>query len=492
MGRKPKYEKETITVVVQGTPIAVTLHPPTRSRTSWYAYWNGLVSSKSTGQRKLEDAILAAENMVRNGGRRADLSDAVLSDDEFDEIQRVHFGRKTDEKAKQRAKRSFESCMEAIAAFREITGLKPITFATPDDCAAFQRTALTLPNQWRRLPMAQRHLAREYTHDARALRRTKGIADSLDDCPCYSPNNVLKWSRSLQAAFERANRNALKRKCVRGVVDETKLLTRNPWSQFTWIEGRGRPIRHFDATELLSLLAFFESRSGMSVGSAAVKLFLWSCCRKLEVASLAWDSLRLVGEEIHFEIVGKWGVEKWFRVPEELYQELLAFRTESPFVFAAYCEQIRQFHDQANPGTAQSIQAQFVPKNFARWLYERVKEWGEQSSCWAYVHAFRKTALQLAWDGEDEASQRVADDAGVSESVLLTHYVKPKLWRKSNRTYYRILTGLPPEVANRYGYRESSLSTLERELKAATVSKDWPLVAELALRLAKERQPEVG
>src|SRR5437660_1425260 len=68
-----------------------------------------------------------------------------------------------------------------------------------------------------------------------------------------SPNTVLKWSRSLQAAFERANRNA-GRKCVRGVVDERRLLTVNPWNQFTWIGGRSKPIRQFDMDELLSFL----------------------------------------------------------------------------------------------------------------------------------------------------------------------------------------------------------------------------------------------
>lgn len=492
MPRKPKQEKETISVVVNGTPVVVILHPPTSRRKSWFAYWNGLIASRSTGQRNLKEATIAAENMVKSGGRRAALQNTVLSDEQFDEIQRVHFSRKTDEKAKVRAKKSFDSCIEGIAAFREITGLKPITLATPDDCAAFQRNALVLPNQWRKRPMEERRPPSEYTQKAREQRRRTGIADALDDLPCYSPNSVLKWSRSLQAAFERANRNALKRKCVRGVVDEKRLLTSNPWSQFTWIEGTTRPIRQFDGGELLSLLSFFESKTGLSVGPAAVKVFIWSCCRKLEVASLTWDSLRMVGKEIHFEIVGKWGVEKWFRIPEGLYQELLAFRTKSPFVFAAYCEQVRQFHDEENPGTAKGIQAEFTPKNFGRWFYGLVKKWGEQTNCGAYVHIFRKTALQLAWDGEDEASQRVAADAGVSESVLLGHYVKPKLWRKSNRTYYRIQASLPPDVASRYGHKETPLSALERRLEAARADKDWPLVAELAVRLAKERQPEAG
>jgi hypothetical protein len=491
MPRKNTNKKHTITVVVNGTPVAVILHPPSGSRSCWYAYWNGLVASRSTGQRNLEDAIVVAENMVKNRGRRADLNDTVLSEKDFEEIQRAHFGRKTDEKAKQRAQKSLDSCFEAIAAFREITGLQPITLATPDDCANFQRVALMLPNMWRRLPLEQRRPAKDYAEEARERRRQMGTTDDLDDCPCYSPNNVLKWSRSLQAAFERCNRNAFKRKCVRGVVDEKRLLTSNPWSQFTWIEGRERPIRQFDTNELLSLLTFFETK-GLAVGPAALKVFLWSSCRKLEVASLTWDSLRLVGKEVHFEVLCKWGIEKWFRIPESLHQELLALRTECPFVFAAYCDQIRKYHDEMNPGTAKAIRDVFTPKNFARWFYDRVKEWAVQTECEAYVHVFRKTALQLAWDGEDEVGQRVAEDAGVSHSVLLGHYVKPKLWRKSNRTYYRIHASLPPEVASRYGFKETPLSALERKLEAARADKDWRLVAELAAKLAQEQRPEAG
>ena len=66
----------------------------TGSRPAWYAYWGGLVTSKSTGQRTLEDAIIAAENMVK-GGKRATVAEAVLSDEEFEVIQRAHFARKS-------------------------------------------------------------------------------------------------------------------------------------------------------------------------------------------------------------------------------------------------------------------------------------------------------------------------------------------------------------------------------------------------------------
>ena len=71
MGRKTKRIKQAITVVVNGAVIPVILPPPKPPRRTWYAYWSGLVASKSTGQTDFEQAALAAENMVRNGGNAA-------------------------------------------------------------------------------------------------------------------------------------------------------------------------------------------------------------------------------------------------------------------------------------------------------------------------------------------------------------------------------------------------------------------------------------
>jgi hypothetical protein len=78
MPRKPKQEKQTVMVIVNGKLIAVILHPPTGTRKSWYAYWNGLVSSKSTEQRNLRDAIIAAENMVCNRRKPSQVSDDCI------------------------------------------------------------------------------------------------------------------------------------------------------------------------------------------------------------------------------------------------------------------------------------------------------------------------------------------------------------------------------------------------------------------------------
>ena len=143
MPRKPKVEKHTVTVIVNGSPVSIVLHPPTGQRTSWYVYWNGLVTSKTTGQCKLEDAIVAAEDMIKNEGRRAMIRDAVLTDEEFEEAISIaaHFAKATDPAAKRRSDQTLESVLEAIAAFKTITGLTHLATATPDDCARFQNKA---------------------------------------------------------------------------------------------------------------------------------------------------------------------------------------------------------------------------------------------------------------------------------------------------------------------------------------------------------------
>lgn len=473
MPRKPKPKQlllTKVTVVVNGTPVVVILHPPTGTRSSWYAYWTGQPTSKSTGCSRLEDAVAMAETMVRQNGRRTTLSDAVLSDEELAMIQRAHFGRKTEPSAQKRAAKSLEDTLDSLNAFKLITGLRSIAAATPDDCARFQRLALDKPKNWR-----SQHPKSKKTESK------------------LSPNTVVKWSRSLQAAFERACRTAGK-KCVRGVVSESKLLTSNPWSQFTWIEGRPRPVRQFDSSELLSLLDFLETDwAAASVGAVAAKVFLWSCCRKSEVAGLTWDAVRIVGDtdrpaEVHFQIVGKWGIERWFRIPPSVYRELVALRTSSPFVFGVYTEQIRRCHVD-NRGCLRKIKAEYDPRNFGRWLYERIQEWSvAHPKGPAFLHLFRKTSLQHALEGED-VSRRVAADAGLGERVMVTNYTTPsdrRLRAMSNRTYQRIVLSLQPEVARRYGYVEGDCS-LEEQVLTAVAAGDWKRVAELTARLEQER-----
>jgi integrase len=474
--RKPQLKKTTITVLIEQTPITVTLHPPTGARKSWFVYWNGLVSSKSTGQAKLEDAVVVAESMLRRslaGGSATQpvLDDLVMSDEEFIALQREHFNRKKDPDAQRRSAKSLKDCLLAIGAFKEISGLDRIVSATPADCGRFQKDALTKTRNWRH-------------HHARA-----GCQELL------SPNTVLKWSRQMMAAFDRANRNAGK-KCVRGIVPDEKLLEYNPWSRFAWlVEGVERPVRQFDADELLSLLTFIETEwSGVPAGAAAIKTLLWSSLRREELARLKWSDVRLVKNEFHFEVIGKRGVRRWFRLPVQLYRELESMRCDSPFVFAGYPVQLERFHAD-RPNFHQNVRLEYKPPNLEQWLYRRVKSWATTNPKGdAYVHIFRKTGLQHAREGED-ITREVAADAGVSASVLTTHYVTQsdiQLLSGSNRMYRRILASLPVEVARRYGHEASAASGLEEQLQVAVEAKNWELAQEISGRLAKDRRSAAG
>lgn len=474
MPRKPKLEKQHVTVVVDGKPVNMILHPPTGTRKSWYVYWNGLVASKATGERRLEDAVKAAEGMITGRSKRKAVADTVPSDEEFDEIQRRHYSKKQDPDAQRRAQKSLGECLYALSAFRSITGVRPVTLATPDDCERFQYKALQLPKNWR-----------------------KRYPNSRDDAELLSPNTVVKWSVALQAAFERANVNGGK-KCVRGVVPEERLLTDNPWKKFTWIEGRVPTIRQFDGDELVSFLDHLESRwAGVTVAPAVAKACLWSWGRKSEVMGLQWSSLRHVGTENHFDIVGKWGVRKWFRIPDRLYQELLEIRCDSPFVFGAYNAQLRAFYERGSrPWQADRIASSFNPTNLGDWFYERVKHWSDAlprgSAC---IHVFRKTTLQYARAGED-VNKQVAADARLGERVMMTNYVReedPELREKSNRTYHRIASSLPHRVARRYGHEAPPHDPIREQLEKAVADGNWPLVERLSAELAeREAKRDAG
>ena len=475
MPRKPKNQKQQITVLIDGKPIAVTMHPPTGVRKSWYAFWKGLITSKSTGQSQLTEAVKVVENMLRNGGRKPDVSELALSDEEFEEIQRRHYAKKTDPEAQKRSMKSLRECLDAISAFRAISGLQPITLAKPGDCERFQRDALTRPKNWRV----------GYAGNNRSLKRRKeqGPIENL------SSNTVLKWSVALQAAFERACQSGGK-KCVRGVVDDSKLLERNPWRNFTWIEGKDKKLRQFDHNELLALLNYFESNwPDLKFAPAFVKLSLWSWARRLEISSLRWSQERRFFDECHFESTGKWGVTKWFRIPDGLHADLESLRTESDFVFNCYSHQLQvSFQRQGDNRSAKQVRSDFDPENLGEWMYRQISAWSKTvPNGSAYLHVFRKTSLQYAV-AVGHVEQSVADDASISPAVLMSNYARVSdqdLRHKSNRTFQRIRGSLPLEVAVQYGWVAKANDGILEQLDQARLRRDWGAVAKLAEELSQ-------
>ena len=422
------------------------------------------MTSKSTGQHELQEAVKVVESMLRNGGQKTSLGDTVLSDDEFEEIQRRHYAKKTGPIEQERSLKSLRECLDAISAFREISGLTSVALATPDDCERFQRDALQKPKNWR-VKYADKN-------------QPKRPVEKL------SANTVVKWSTALQAAFERANRKGGK-KCVRGVVAESKLIDDNPWRNFTWIEGFEKTIRQFDPKELISLLDYFDTKwPGVTVAPAFVKVMLWSWSRKLEVSSLKWSGEKKIDVECHFESTGKWNVTKWFRLPTSLRAELECLKTDSDFVFGCYSEQVRKFHEQHGQGRhACNMRGDFLPENLGDWMHHRVKEWSKTlPNGSAYLHVFRKTTLQHALSGE-HIEQAVAEEAHVTPAVMRASYARSKdaeFRRMSNRTYERIRASLPVEVAVRYGFKERPEDRLKEQLDLARSQGDWAAVARIA------------
>ena len=101
--------------------------------------------------------------------------------------------------------------------------------------------------------------------------------------------------------------------------------------------------------------------------------------------------------------------------------------------------------------------------------------------------------MQYARRGED-INRQVAQDANVSESVLMTNYVKEEdqeLRAQSNRTFNRIMASLSPDVARAYGAVEAAPPPLEQQLQVAMGQKDWQQVRAISARLATQDSREV-
>jgi integrase len=444
--------------------VKVTLFPPrpgSREK-SWNAYWKGLKTRRSTGKKTLAEASEAATAMVQGRARGTVATAQWPTDDEFIEIQRRHFSKKGDRSGK---KSSLKNVLEAINAFKRVSGLSPICRATPDDCERFQTEALKVLRNWR-------------SQHPKSKPETRTVTDWT----------VRKWLVALQAAFERAIDDAGK-KCVRGVVPPERLLKSNPWQRFTWIVPTKKKIEQFNAEELLALLEHFRKTwPGVTAAEAMLKVYVWSWARREEVAGLKWEDLRPVGDEVHFDTVGKWGVGKWFRIPRAVHDELLAIKTDSPFVFAKLNDQIREFHRTEGRKSAARLVKEFHVYNAGRWFYERVHEWSGGDAC---VHMLRKTVLQYARAGQD-ATQSLAKDARVSEGVMMTHYVKEEdlqFRAASNAMFQRLCLSMTPEVARAFGHEHSATAVLEQRLREAIGSRNWRLVGQIAKKLAgQDRQ----
>ena len=189
---------------------------------------------------------------------------------------------------------------------------------------------------------------------------------------------------------------------------------------------------------------------------------------------------------------GRWGSRNGQEFPKDFFGKCSPSRPTTRM-----CSQpttIRYAKTSSGDGLAlfaANVGQEYKPESFGNWLQSRIPEWAKATGHHhATPHVFRKTALQHARHGED-VNQLVAQDAKVTTSVMMRHYVNEhdeELCHASNRSYVRILRSLPLDIATRYGYQPvNGTADLEARLEAATKAKDWSLVADLANRLSKDR-----
>jgi hypothetical protein len=202
---------------------------------------------------------------------------------------------------------------------------------------------------------------------------------------------------------------------------------------------------------------------------------------------LEWKDCRSYQTDIHFDFIGKWGIERWARIPILLFEELHRFRNQSSYVFAGYVDQLRDYYLQSQQNHhAMRVGDVYSPKAIADWFHDKLRHWHQSTGAPpATQHVFRKTFLQFARRGDNRAAA-VANDARVSKEVLERHYTdeeEEELRQMSNRIFDRLMAGLPLEVLERYGQKVDQITQNKSDLLAAYESGDWPEAARLAAEL---------
>ncbi len=94
---------------------------------------------------------------------------------------------------------------------------------------------------------------------------------------------------------------------------------------------------------------------------------------------------------------------------------------------------------------------------------------------------------------QPSATQSLAKDARVSEGVMMTHYVKEQdlqFRAGSNAMFQRLCLSMTPEVARAFGHEHSATAVLEQRLREAIGSRNWPLVGQIAKKLAHHQKCE--
>jgi len=456
---KAKDKWKSMTVDRDGEILTVYLHPPgtLRNPNSWA--WTCKRVGVNGRSLKVGTFAEAKERVfawfkgepVREEKARQER--AILSWEDWDAIQVAHTASRA-EKDRTRAERTLEECRKAQRLFIAVTGADSASSVDADLVGRFQLECPKRISKFRRP---------------------------------YGRTTVYKTLSHMSASFNRCDRNSGK-KCVRGVVPSERLLEANPFEQIQWVQPDAKPIRQFDRGELKSLFGW-KFIGGCPLLSLFAKVSLWACGRLEEMTELRWDWLDSEGYITIPGMKAKWGKGKTFRIPNDLAAELHSYRNGSPFVWAGYVEQLRDFHKTTGHGASALKVKAFAPQRLRVSFQKWIAAWAKAGKAGRGLshHAFRRTGLQWSREGQLRATEGdYAKAANVSLNVADKSYTtKPqRLW--ADLAYRNIAGELVPdqELAERMGLGPVSAPTVAVEaVKAAMGRNDFDEAARLLAHL---------
>jgi len=157
--------------------------------------------------------------------------------------------------------------------------------------------------------------------------------------------------------------------------------------------------------------------------SLFAKASFWSRGRIEEMSELRWEWIDKSGYLSIPDDMGKWGKGKVIRLPAALLSEIRSFRSESPYVWAGYAEQLRQFHrNEGHHASAHKIK-DFNPQRLRILFQKWIGAWSKENAKGVSHHTFRKTGLQFSREGQLRSFEgEYAKHTNVSLGVADKHY----------------------------------------------------------------------
>ena len=232
---------------------------------------------------------------------------------------------------------------------------RPITRATPDDCAAFQRKALKLPK------------TTAASHYPRASRRSPPATAPTPSSSGRSPSRRPGSGPGGPAA----------RSASAGVVDERSCWRTTPGGSSPGSRASTGPSASSTARSCSPCWTTW-SASGPAYRGRADGQGLLLVLRPAvgSIGLTLGPAPDASAREWHFQVVGKWGVKKWFRCPQAVPGAARRPHRRPPRLRRLH-GQLRQFHREERPGgrPGELVNETFSPACLGDWFHERLAEW---------------------------------------------------------------------------------------------------------------------